>query len=198
VAEAFWRKIRSVIPAFRNAADRLALLDEQGIDSALMFPTLASLIEVNFLDLPKVTLELIHAFNRWLLDEWTYNYKDRIFSTPILNPTIPDEAVKKLEFLLDNGARCALLRPGPVAIRRRARRSCQNPIRFWARVQESGILIAMHASDSGYQRYVNDWEGADIGFSAFKPSAFSLASTGGRSDHRHRAAASCWCVPESS
>jgi predicted TIM-barrel fold metal-dependent hydrolase len=30
---------------------------------------------------------------------------------------------------------------------------------FWARVAEAGILVGMHASDSGYQRYLNEWEG---------------------------------------
>jgi predicted TIM-barrel fold metal-dependent hydrolase len=29
----------------------------------------------------------------------------------------------------------------------------------WERIVEAGILVGMHASDSGYARYVNDWEG---------------------------------------
>src|SRR4051794_11472363 len=33
------------IPAFREPAPRLALMDELGVDRSLMFPTLASLIE---------------------------------------------------------------------------------------------------------------------------------------------------------
>src|SRR5208283_1594506 len=42
--EIFGEPMKS-IPAFRDPASRLALMDEQGIDRALMFPTLASLIE---------------------------------------------------------------------------------------------------------------------------------------------------------
>jgi len=114
VREMMGEPMRS-IPAFRNPKDRLELLDEQGVHSALMFPTLASLVEVNFLDLPDVTLDLLSAFNRWMLDEWTYNYEDRIFPTPILNPCVPDRAIEELEFILDNGAKVALLRPGLVA-----------------------------------------------------------------------------------
>ena len=176
VREMMGEPMRS-IPAFRNPADRAALLDEQAIDAALMFPTLASLIEVNFLDLPHVTLQLLRAFNRWMLDEWTFNYQDRIFPTPVLNPCVPEEAIAELDFLLDNGAKVALMRPGPVAGSPKTRSPFLPEFDgFWARVQESGMLIALHASDSGYQRYVNDWEGRSTEFSAFKPSAFGLAA----------------------
>lgn len=170
------------IPAFRNPADRLKLLEQQGIDKALMFPTLASLIEVNFLDLPDVTERLIHAFNRWLLDEWTFNYEDRIFPTPIVNPCVVDQGISELEYALENGAKIVLLRPAPLA----ANPQTKSPFLpefdpFWARVQEAGIPVAMHASDSGYQRHVNEWEGRQLEFSAFKPSTFQLASMGHRS-----------------
>ena len=30
---------------------------------------------------------------------------------------------------------------------------------FWARVQEAGIFVSFHASDSGYDRYVRMWAG---------------------------------------
>lgn len=169
------------IPAFRNPKDRVNLLDQQGIDAALMFPTLASLIEVSFLDLPETTMQLLRAFNRWMLDDWPYNYQDRVFSTPVLNPCVVDEAIAELDFILDNGARVALLRPGPVAGAPRTRSPFLAEFDpFWARVEESGILIAMHASDSGYQRHVDEWQGNSTEFSAFKPSPFASASMGSR------------------
>jgi len=169
------------LPAFRTPQDRLELLDELGIDAALMFPTLASLIEVNFLDLPSTTAKLLHAYNQWLLEDWTFNYHDRIFPTPILNPTVLDDALRELEFVLDHGAKVALLRPGPVAGNPHTRSPFLPEFDpFWARVQEAGLVVAVHASDSGYQRYVNDWEGRDLEYSAFKPSPFALASMGAR------------------
>src|SRR5205085_422041 len=30
---------------------------------------------------------------------------------------------------------------------------------FWKLVEEANIVVGMHASDSGYQRYLNEWEG---------------------------------------
>src|SRR3984893_12813647 len=69
------------VDAFRSAGPRLELLGELGLDAALMFPTLASLLEVRFTDDPELTCTVIHAFNQWLHDEWTFNYKGRILST---------------------------------------------------------------------------------------------------------------------
>ena len=84
------------IDAFRSAGARVALLDEQGLDAALMFPTLASLLEVHFTDDPELTSTLVHSFNEWLQDEWTFDYGDRIFATPIVNPCVVDRAVAEL------------------------------------------------------------------------------------------------------
>src|SRR3546814_11664110 len=57
------------IPAFRRPDARLELLDEQGIQASLMFPTLASLIEERLLDDPALTQVALRAFNDWLYDE---------------------------------------------------------------------------------------------------------------------------------
>jgi len=56
------------IPAFRNPTDRLALMDEQGLDRALMFPTLASLVEERLRDDPALTHVVIHALNEWMAE----------------------------------------------------------------------------------------------------------------------------------
>jgi hypothetical protein len=58
--EIFGDPMRS-IPAFREPAPRVALMDEQGIDRALMFPTLASLIEERLRDDVELTHAAIHA-----------------------------------------------------------------------------------------------------------------------------------------
>lgn len=50
--EIFGAPIRS-IPAFREPAARLELMDEQGVERSLMFPTLASLLEERMRDDPR-------------------------------------------------------------------------------------------------------------------------------------------------
>jgi hypothetical protein len=100
--------------ATRNPVDRVKELDRQGVVEALNYPTLASLIEHATADDPELTLAVIHALNQWMLEHWTYNYEDRVYSTPIINLSEVDGAQRELEYLLDNDVKVALVKPGPV------------------------------------------------------------------------------------
>ena len=57
------------LPAFRSPEPRLALMDEQGLDRAIMWPTLASLVEERLRDDPDAIHAIIHALNRWMHEE---------------------------------------------------------------------------------------------------------------------------------
>ena len=58
------------------------------------------------------------------------------------------------------GARVILVRPAPVPGFMGPRSPALPEFDpFWARVAEADVLVGMHASDSGYQRYLNEWEG---------------------------------------
>ena len=144
----------------RNPADRLPLLDELGLDATLMFPTLASVLEERMRDTPEVAHAAIHSLNQWLDDEWTFNYQNRIFTTPVICPAIVDKAVEELEWALDRGAKVVLMRPAP-AWGVHGPRSPGLPEfdPFWALVQESGVLVAFHGSDSGYTDLAKIWMG---------------------------------------
>ncbi|MGO4431013.1 amidohydrolase, partial [Streptomyces sp. MCAF7] len=78
----FGEPMRSV-PAFREPAPRLELMDELGIQRSLMFPTLASLIEERMKDDPELIHAVIHALNQWLHETWGFTYQDRIFTVPV-------------------------------------------------------------------------------------------------------------------
>ena len=157
--EIMGKPIRS-IPAYRDPEPRLQLMDELGIDRALMWPTLASLLEERLSDDPLATHAVIHALNQWMHEHWTFNYRERIFPAPVVTLCIVDRAIEELEWLLERGARVILVRPAPVP-GLMGRRSMALPEfdPFWSRVVESGIFVGMHGSDSGYQRYQNEWEG---------------------------------------
>jgi predicted TIM-barrel fold metal-dependent hydrolase len=181
------------IPAFRQPGPRLDLLNEQGVHAALMFPTLASLIEERLLDDPDLTQVAIGAFNEWLHDEWRYDYEGRIFATPIVNPCVLDQGIADLERVIERGAKAVLLRPAPVS----GLRGVRSPFLpefdpFWARIQESGLLVALHASDSGYQRYLNTWEGSGgAEYVAFRPKTFVAVADDGRCIQDALASAIC-------
>jgi predicted TIM-barrel fold metal-dependent hydrolase len=180
------------LPAFREPGPRLDLLDEQGIHATLMFPTLASLIEERLLDDPDLTQVAISAFNEWLHDEWGYDYRGRIFATPVVNPCVLDRGIAELERIIDRGARAVLLRPAPLS----GLRGTRSPFLaefdpFWARIEEAGLLVALHASDSGYQRYLNTWEGTGGEYVAFRPKTFAAVADDGRAIQDALASAIC-------
>jgi predicted TIM-barrel fold metal-dependent hydrolase len=150
----------AALPAFREPAPRLELMDELGLDRALMWPTLASLVEERLRDDPDATHAVVHALNQWMHETWTFNYEDRIFPTPVITLPILEEAIKELEWVLERGAKIILIRPAPVPGFRGPRSFALPEFDpFWELVQESDVVVGMHASDSGYQRYINEWEG---------------------------------------
>jgi predicted TIM-barrel fold metal-dependent hydrolase len=165
------------IPAFFNPQDRLLLMNELGLDRAMMWPTLASLLEERLADDPAATHAIVHALNEWMYEHWSFNVEDRIFPTPVITLPIVDEAIREFDRVAERGARAILVRPAPVPGFNGRRRSFALPEfdPFWKRVEEAGVLVGMHSSDSGFQRYLNEWEGDDGEFLPFarKASAFS-------------------------
>ena len=162
--------------AFFEPEARIVLMDEQGIDRAMMWPTLASLLEERLADDPHATHAVVHALNQWMHEQWTYNFEDRIYPTPIITLPIIDKAIEELEYVVERGAKAILVRPAPVPDFNGRRRSMALPEYdpFWKLVQEADVAVGMHASDSGAQRYINEWEGHDGEFLPFntKLSAF--------------------------
>jgi predicted TIM-barrel fold metal-dependent hydrolase len=175
--EIFGEPIRS-IPAFRNPEDRVKLMDEQGLDRALMFPTLASLVEERFRDDPDAIHAIVHALNQWLHETWRFDYEDRIFTTPVISPCIVEKGIEELEWVLERGARAILVRPAPVPGYRGPRSPGLPEFDpFWERVAEADIVVGMHSSDSGYSRYINEWTGRDTEMLPFQPQAFAMLSS---------------------
>ena len=97
-----------------------------------------------------------------------FNYADAMYPTPMISLSVLDGALKELSFVVENGAKAFLLHTAPVPTWK-GRRSFALPEfdPFWEAVQEADILVGMHQTDSGYQRYSNEWEG--LGNSEFRP-----------------------------
>jgi predicted TIM-barrel fold metal-dependent hydrolase len=146
--------------AFFRPEPRLQLMDEQGVDRAIMWPTLASVLEERLTKDPEATHAVVHAFNEWMFEEWTFNYKDRIFPAPVITLPIVDEAIRELDWIVERGAKIILIRPAPVPSLKGFRSFALPEFDpFWAKVQEYDITVGMHASDDGLTRYFNQWEG---------------------------------------
>jgi predicted TIM-barrel fold metal-dependent hydrolase len=178
-------------PAFRAPGPRLELMDEQGIDRALMFPTLASLIEERLKDDPELIQVIVHALNEWMYETWQFDYAGRIFATPVIAMGLVDKALEELEWVIERGARCVLIRPAPVpGLRGTLSPGLPEFDPIWERIQEAGLLVGMHASDSGYTQIANWWEHSSE-FLPFQPSAFRALSQGRRPIYDTMAAMVC-------
>jgi predicted TIM-barrel fold metal-dependent hydrolase len=169
-------------PALRDdPAARLRLMDDQGLDRILVYPTLANLVEQRIERDPNLVHAVIHALNEWLEETWGFHYADRIFVTPVITLGLVDRAVDELEWALARGARAILIRPAP-AEGLSGHRSFGLPEfdPFWARVQEAGIMVCLHAADTIIEDYVNLWEPRSSSTNAFGRSTFRRICEGHR------------------
>ena len=156
-------------PEFVNRDARLARMDAQGIESSLLFPTLAVCVEQFMTDDAEQMYANFHAFNRWLDEEWGFNHRDRIYAAPLLSLLDLGLAVAELEFVIEKGARVIALRPGPAY-----GRSPADPYfdPFWSRVSEAELTVAFHIAESGYNQMMSVWFGEEPSPSSHRQSAF--------------------------
>ncbi|HVX22066.1 MAG TPA: amidohydrolase family protein [Acidimicrobiales bacterium] len=161
------------IPAFCNdRAARLALMDEQGMQATLMFPTEFQLVEYElYHEGPEVAFANIRAFNRWMEEDWGFAYQERIFAVPTLSLADLDLGVAELERVLAAGARAVHVNPGPAHGRSPAE-PYFDP--FWSRVQEAGIPVVFHIANAGYSELVCTQWGYPAHPLLYDESAFQL------------------------
>src|SRR5262245_30539719 len=150
-------------PAYRDPEARLETMDEQGVQRCWLFPTLGMVYESLLRHDPEAVGHTFRAFNRWLAEDWGLTYQDRIFAGPYISLADPTWAVEELEWALDLDARTIVMLPA-APVTSTGTRSPFDPSYdpFWARVNEAGITVVLHAGDSGLssQGYARD------GFSA--------------------------------
>jgi predicted TIM-barrel fold metal-dependent hydrolase len=179
------------IPAFRTPGPRLELMDELGVDRAIMFPTLASLLEERMRDDPALTHAVVHSLNEWLYEEWSFDHEGRIFTTPVITLPIVEMAIEELEWAVERGARTVLIRPAPVPSYGGSRSfGFEEFDPFWQAVVDNDVLVSMHASDSGYTRYQADWTGPQE-MLPFRPDPFRMLTGAKRPIEDSMAAFTC-------
>jgi predicted TIM-barrel fold metal-dependent hydrolase len=137
-------------PAFIEKASRLTLMDEQGVEAAILLPTLGVSVEYDMRDDVELTYASLRAFNRWLEEDWGYGADGRIFAVPMLSLLDISRATAELHRVIEAGARLVHLPPGPVA-----GHSPADPMfdPFWAMAAEAGIPVVFHVSNSGYNHF---------------------------------------------
>ena len=139
--------LKPMRPEYQQREARLAVMDEQGIESILLFPTFGVTFEHALREDAEATFAALEAFNRWIEEDWGYGADGRIFGVPLLSLVDVDLAVKELDRVLAQGARMVHLNAGPVN-----GRSPGDPCfdAFWARLAEAKVPLGLHASEAGY------------------------------------------------
>jgi hypothetical protein len=99
-------------PEFTERSARLTLMDTQGVEAAILLPTLAVTVEYDLRHDVELTYASLRAFNRWLEQDWGYGADGRIFAVPMLSLLDLDRAMTELHRVIDAGARLVHLCPG--------------------------------------------------------------------------------------
>ncbi|MCW2829396.1 MAG: Amidohydrolase [Aeromicrobium sp.] len=146
-------------PSFRDPEPRLKALDEQGVTEAIVYPTLANLVEASSAEDPELTGAMIHALNQWMLEHWGFTRDDRLYMTPVINLGVVETALAELDYVLKNGAKVILIKPAPV----RDWRGWRSPALpefdpFWKEVEAAGLPVVLHASQPPLDAYISQWE----------------------------------------
>jgi predicted TIM-barrel fold metal-dependent hydrolase len=137
-------------PEYRDRDARLATMDAQGLSKVWVFPTLGMLYEEALKNDPGAVVLLFRAFNRWLAEDWGMAYRDRIFAAPYISLADVDEAVRELEWALARDARTVVLRAAAAWTASGPKSPAADAFDpFWARVNEAGIAVVVHAGDAG-------------------------------------------------
>ena len=159
------RELQQVEPLkaeYRDSAARLAVMDAQGLDRVLMFPTLACGVEHGLRRDVDATMATLHAFNQWLDEDWGFDREGRIIGVPMLSLADPHAAIAEIDWVKARGARVVHVRPAPVPGNDGGRSLGApefDPV--WAHLVANDLPVAFHLGDSGYMDVAAMWGGLD-------------------------------------
>jgi predicted TIM-barrel fold metal-dependent hydrolase len=151
-----------------NPAERVKLLDAWGVKQSILYigHMIAALA---YLDGIKEAYEIVGAYNRWLLDQWRYDYQGKIYATPILMLDDVEKACEEARFLIKSGARVAVMPMGPI--------NCKSPAhpdhdRFWAILNEAKVKVSYHVGEALYMKHHMAQWGEKVQQSRLRQTAF--------------------------
>jgi predicted TIM-barrel fold metal-dependent hydrolase len=131
---------------------RVRWMEEHHIETAVLWPSFGLTVEQQMRRDTAACVANLRSFNRWLEEEWGFNYQGRLMASPILTLVDLDAAIDELNYVVDHGARLVHLLFAPVA-----GHSLGDPMfdPFWARLEEIGIPFAFHAANPGLAALVS-------------------------------------------
>lgn len=122
--------------------ERLARMDEEGLEKALIYPSLGLIWEAE--DLPDLELQAAYAraYNRWVVD-FCADSDGRLVPIAHISFGDPQEAARELERAVNAGCKGAFFVPFTPTYKSPAHPD-YDP--FWAKAQELDIPVGIHPS----------------------------------------------------
>jgi predicted TIM-barrel fold metal-dependent hydrolase len=156
----FAQRYRELQEHLDNPADRLVVMDAQGIQCAVNFAALPG-IEVEFEDDYDGLYANLTALDRYLGEEWGYNYENRLFTPPFVSFADPDAALRLLDEIMKiEVPRVIQTSTGPSMHTSPFRPEND---RFWSICSEAGIRLATHlASVTRYGAQGSEWNETEV------------------------------------
>jgi predicted TIM-barrel fold metal-dependent hydrolase len=123
---------------------RLQHMHDTGVEASILYP--GEVISMwPYFTVPADRLTLLHAFNEYLLDDWGFNYRDRLYGAPMFALDDLDAATHEATWLVEHGARVVLIPAQPAAGRSPAD-PYFDPV--WAILDEARVVVAFHIGES--------------------------------------------------
>jgi predicted TIM-barrel fold metal-dependent hydrolase len=156
----FAKKYRAMQEQLDNPADRLTVMDSQGIQCAVNFATLPG-TEVEFEDDFDGLYANLTALNRYLGTEWGFNYENRLFTPPFISFADPDAALAQLEDIMKIETPKVIQTSSGPSMHTSPFRPEND--RFWSICSEAGIKLATHlASVTRYAAQGEEWNEPEV------------------------------------
>lgn len=149
---------------------RYEVLEEHDLVGTLVFPTLASVIEVHMTHNPGFCHAVIHSLNMWMKEEWGFGEDGKFYSTPVITLMDPEKALEEAKWIIENGSKVVLIRPASVAgIKGFRHMGSQEFDKIWALLEENNIFVTFHNSDNGYSDVYNRQKASVSEGAEFRP-----------------------------
>jgi uncharacterized protein len=150
-------------PGSYDPKARLKVMDEEGIDIAMLYPTIGIFWE-GWVQDPKLATAYSRAYNRWLVDFCSYD-KKRLFPIAHISLLDPEGAVEETLRAKKEGCVGVYLSPDMVA---RGYKHFDDPafVRFWETVQDLQLPVGFHVVVRDKPSF-NEWIRQDADFGLF-------------------------------
>ncbi len=139
-----WEEGRLMVPGSMDPRDRVKLLDEEGVDATLLYPTIGLSWEVQCED-SQLAAACCRVYNDWLTD-FSKPYPGRLLPVAHIPLMDVDEAVKELRRTAKMGMKGVFFNIWPLQGKPLGS-AYYDP--FWAEAQDLDMPVSIHVTNGG-------------------------------------------------